>query len=859
MARPPLITNAPNLVTRRPAGELLTLRKHQQLLLYGSGGLLSVAILLTAAAAIWQGMRDYYERRRDLHLTGGDFFFADQLMGVDWAVVYIFTGSDVLAASCAQYVSVILLAVAMLVLLWGLLLRMDQRVFAPALASAEKVYESEALNRTIVGTSPVALCLLDPLNARLILQNKRMREYADRLGAGSCALYVRLLEGARQADEGMSEFPLSIELAGSVYWKVQVTAARARHGERPAWLFVLNDVTVQAELERSLRLSCHDAESARIAAESASHAKSQFVAMISHEIRTPLNGMLGHLELMARVPLEEQQRARLQRVIQSADSLLDIVSDVLDFSRIESGHVEIEPRPFFLRSLIEQVVSLFAPDAHGKGLQLYFGVHPSLAVGYVGDAARIRQVLNNLVSNAVKFTPAGSVTLRVSPGEGQAPTLCFEVVDSGIGLSETQLARVFEPFTQAGAGVARQFGGSGLGLALCRQLAALLGGKVDADSHEGGGSVFRFTVPVADAPTMPDPKAGALAGRRIALLSADAAWREEIPHLLRGWGARCMVAAQPSAFEPGWVDHDAILLIFGEQRPWSERDEADVVARVGRVVRASGNGPLQPAQTGKASRVSCYALGGLLAALRAEVASPAPVIVSKDGVTPRRGTVLLVEDHPVNRELIQQQLETLGFIVDAVEGGDEALALWHTKPYVAIVTDINMPGMNGDALAIALRRQGATLPIFAASAIALASEKQRCLDAGITQWLLKPLSLERLDQALSMHVGLAAAATEQPVPSLRGDAMPHEVRRIFVEAGARDLEALKHALERPNAQDPAQHLHAIKGVLQMIGERDVADLFLALEHCCEAGHELTLDTCAHAMHEMRRLLARYTS
>ena len=805
----------PDLAAPRPTGELLTLRKHQRLLLYGGGGLLTLTILLTAAAA--------------------------------------------LAALWVQHASVVAVTVAILVLLWALLLRMDRRVFAPALAGAERVYESDAFNRAIVATSPVALCLLDPLNAQPILQNRRMREYADRLAGGSGALHVRLLEGAQQVDEGMPGFPLSIELPDGVCWKVQVTTARTHYGDRPAWLFALNDVTAQAELERNLRLSRHDAESARIAAESASRAKSQFVAVISHEIRTPLNGILGHLELMARAPLEGQQRARLQRVAQSAESLLDIVSDVLDFSRIESGHVEIDPRPFSLRALVEQVVLLFAPDAHGKGLQLHVGVHPSLAAGYVGDAARIRQVLNNLVSNAVKFTPTGCVTLRVTPGEGQVPALCFEVVDSGMGMSEAQLARAFEPFTQADAGIARRFGGSGLGLALCRQLAGLLGGRVDADSNEGGGSVFRFTVPVADAPTMHDPEAGSLAGRRIALLSADAAWREELPHLLQAWGAQCRVAAQPSAFEPAWVDHDVILLIFGERKPWSAQDESDLAARAARVVRASGNGPLQPVRIGNESRVSCYSSGALLAALRNEATSLTSVSLSEKDAAPSRGAVLLVEDHPVNRELIQQQLEALGFGVDAVDDGDEALALWRSKPYVAVITDINMPRMNGYALAIALRTQGATLPIFAASAIALAGEKQRCLDAGMTQLLLKPLSLERLDQALSTHVGPAMVTPEQAAPSLRGGAMPENVRRIFVETGAHDLHALEGALEKRSTPHLIQHLHAIKGVLQMIGEREVAELFLALEHRCEAGHDLTQDICAHAIREMRQLLTRYAN
>jgi two-component system, NarL family, capsular synthesis sensor histidine kinase RcsC len=793
----------------------------------------------------------------DLHLSGGRFFLADQLMGVDWAVVHIFTWRDLLAALWLQLAIAAAVTVGILVMLWAVLLRMDRHMFAPALADAERVYESDAFNRTIVATSPVALCLLDPVDAQPVLQNERMRDYAGRLAGDPHTLFARLLEGAKRVTDGMAEFPLSIALPDGAHWKVQVTIAFTSYRDRPAWLFALSDVTAQAELEINLRRSRHDSESARLAAESASRAKSQFVAVISHEIRTPLNGILGHLELMARAPLEGAQRARLRRVVQSAETLLDIVSGVLDFSRIESGNVEIDPVPFSLRALVEQVVLLFAPDAHRKGLQLYFCIHPALASGYVADAARIRQVLNNLLSNAVKFTPAGCVTLQVGPDDGDVSALRFEIIDSGIGMSVSQLAQAFEPFVQADAGITRRFGGSGLGLALCRQLATLLGGRVDADSNEGVGSVFRFTVPVGNAHAVFDTDAGVLNGKRVALLSAAPQWRQEIARLLLGWGAQCVVAAQPDALKPQGFGQDTILLIFGDQKTWSDQDEADLAAHAARVVRASADGPLQPGQVDNELRVSCYLNGPLLEALRGDVASLTSTGSFEPAMAQDRGTLLLVEDHSVNRELIQQQLEILGFTVDAAEGGDEALVRWRTGSYVAIVTDINMPGMSGCALVETIRAQGATLPIFAASAIALAGDKQRCFDAGITELLLKPLSLERLDQVLSRYLGPATDTARREMPSLRGGRMPANLRRLFVESGAHDLEALQDALAQGKAQQVIQHLHAIKGVLQMIGEADVAELFLSLEHHCGAGVDIAQDRWDHAMSAMRRLLASY--
>lgn len=793
----------------------------------------------------------------DLHRTAGRFFFADQLMGVDWALVHIFTWRDVLAALHLQLAVAGTVIAGILVLLWALLFRMDRRVFAPALASAERVYESDAFNRTIVATSPVALCLLDPLDAQPILQNERMRDYAERLGGSPCALHERLLEGAQLAAQGMPEFPLSIELPDGARWMVQVTTARTSYRDRAAWLFALSDVTAQAELEQNLRQSRRDSESARLAAESASRAKSQFVAVVSHEIRTPLNGLLGHLELMARESLAGPQRARLQRVVQSAETLLDIVSGVLDFSRIESGHMEIDPEPFSLRALVEQVVLLFAPDAQRKGLRLYFGIAPALASGYIADVARIRQVLNNLVSNAVKFTAAGSVALRVEVASDEPMALRFEIIDSGIGMSAGQLAQAFEPFTQADVGITRRFGGSGLGLALCRQLAALLGGVIDAQSTEGMGSVFRFTVPVGPAPAMFHTEADALAGQRVALLSSAAEWREEISQLLRAWGAQCAAAAQPSGFEPGWMGPDTTLLVFGEQTSGHGEEAAGIAATVKRVVRATDDGPLQPIRVGGELRVSCYTTSALLAALRDDMASLACIERSEPISVTDRGTVLLVEDHPLNRELIHQQLEVLGFAVDAVEDGEEALERWRDTVYVAVVTDINMPRMNGCALAAALRAQGATLPIFAASAIALDGEKQQCLDAGITELLLKPLSLERLDQALSAHIRRATSATKTAMPSLRHGHMPEHVRRIFVESGTRDLDALQIALTQGSASALKQHLHAIKGMLQMAGELEVAELFIALEHQLETTQIITRADAYEATQAMRKVLVRY--
>jgi two-component system, NarL family, capsular synthesis sensor histidine kinase RcsC len=547
----------------------------------------------------------------------GIYMEISPLRGVDWTLVHFFSWRDVIAAEGWHFASTSALALLILVLLWTLLLHMDRRVFAPALADASRVYESEALNRTIIATSPVALCLLDPASGGVIVQNDVMRSV---IGANDSSdietLFHQLIAHANEQGAGVShEFQWTLDLPEGKRRHLQVAMASSSYRNQPVWVCALRDVTVQTELEENLRRARHDSERARIEAELASQAKTAFVATMSHEIRTPLNGVLGHLELLSRSPLNPAQRERLGRIRLSADTLLGIISDVLDFSRIEAGQLDIDPVPFSLRPLIEQVALLFAPAAQRKGVKLYFSIDPGLAATYVSDVHRLRQILNNLLGNAVKFTESGRIILRVTGGGSGAEAatwLRFQVVDSGIGMSEQQIAQLFLPFTQADASISRRFGGSGLGLALCQQLSHLLGGRISAESTQNVGSVFTLDVPAKaviaqEAPFRP------LSDRRIALLSSAVEWRTEIGALLSAWGAIVTVASSPDDLKGGTAE---VLLIFGEPRSWSEEDEQELLLSYTRVIRAYANGPLIPEQRDGNVFVSCYASDALLSALQ---------------------------------------------------------------------------------------------------------------------------------------------------------------------------------------------------------------------------------------------------
>ncbi|WP_266171125.1 hybrid sensor histidine kinase/response regulator [Dyella subtropica] len=805
---------------------------------------------LLRSAGLWSSWPSGEVFRRH----GGTYLIADQLEGIDWAIVHTYTWRQMLGDIWQRMALIVAAVLLILAGLWTLLLRMDRRVLAPALADASRVYESEELSRVIIETSPVGLCLLDHVQAQPVLQNDVMRRLAGQVG-DSTSLYAQLAEHTRHRDSAYGapeaiDFQLDLHRPDGDRLHLLVAAAPISHRDRQVWLCALRDVTARAELEERLRQARHDSEQAKRAAEAASHAKSTFVATMSHEIRTPLNGILGHLELLYRSQLEAAQRERLDRIRLSADTLLGIISDVLDFSRIEAGQLDIDPVPFALRPLIEQAVLLFAPSAQRGGLKLYFGIAPALAASYIADAHRIRQILNNLVSNAVKFTESGRISLRASLADTQPdgkPRLRFEVVDSGIGMSEAQLAQLFEPFSQADASISRRFGGSGLGLALCQQLAQLLGGSLSAQSTQGVGSVFTLEVPAESDPEARAVNGSLLAGKRIALLSGAAEWRSEIFALLSAWGADVVVAGQPSDFDQAWRQRADVLLIFGTQPAWSDEDEQALIAGARHVVRALADGPLSPVWHDGTVHISCYSSNALrIAMLQESAAGPLADDVAPMGVQPRgsqtRGRVLLVDDNPVNRELIFQQLEELGFGVDGAEDGGVALRMWNAGLYAAVLTDINMPHMNGYELTRALRERGETLPILAITAMALASEKHRCKEAGIDDMLLKPISLEQLDAAMSRHVAAAAQNEPQPTPVRKPS---EKVRRVFVESGTQDVQAMLEAWHRGDETVLLERLHSLKGVLLMLGERDAARACAAMELSIEAdgvdGFEGTAD------------------
>jgi two-component system capsular synthesis sensor histidine kinase RcsC len=367
-------------------------------------------------------------------------------------------------------------------------------------------------------------------------------------------------------------------------------------------------------------------------------------------------------------------------------------------------------------------------------------------------------------------------------------------------------------------------------------------------STVGVGSSFTLELPIRVRPAVLPP-AQPLHGKQVTVLSSTPEWRNEFERLMAEWGADVRVLDQPQSDVGGDV-----LLIVGDHRPWPREDEQQLASAHRRTVFAHAQGPLLPEQHGGYTEVTCYASEALLAAMGIDELKAAAPLPMRASAVDARGRVLLVEDNAVNRELIQQQLEELGFAVDAAEDGQAALALWQDGTYLAVLTDINMPVMDGYALARELRRRGQSLPILAITATALASERERCLAAGIDDLLLKPLNLDRLEAGLTkVHANAAQVAT--PAPSSRR--VSAAIRRIFVETGDKDLLAIAQARAANDLQQLLDRVHGFKGALQMLGEVALAEQCGAVELALRDGETVSAEQMDALQRALQRRLDEY--
>lgn len=756
--------------------------------------------------------------------------------------------------------------------------------------------ESEERFRLLVdGVKDYAIYRLDP-EGRVVTWNEGAERITGYTAQEIIGQHVSVFQPVEDIESHRTEFELHQALRhgryegerlrvrkdGGVFWcAITLTPLFDSTGNHLGFAKVTRDITQRKMAEEELRR-------AKQMAEAANQAKSEFLANMSHEIRTPMNGILGMTGLALDTDLTPMQHELLTTVKTSADSLLTVINDILDYSKIEAGKLDLDPQPFSLRDGLGDLLKPLGYRAQNKELELVCHVSPATPDALVGDLGRLRQILVNLVGNALKFTDRGEVVVRVETEESAADgrMLHFSVSDTGIGIPSSKLTSIFEPFSQADASTTRTYGGTGLGLTISRRLVELMGGRIWADSQPGTGSTFHFLVKF-EAQTTPMPSQRVtLPATRVIVAVANETSRTVLIELLTSWGPEVVPARNLAEVlqlaEFAGSPYAAIVLdtsLAGLDNETHRLGLSRLCTHKSPIILLAGNPELAKQYRedfgpgpvlGKPPKYSDL-FDALRDAAGNQTTQRRPAAAARENLKSRNPLrVLLAEDNAVNVRLATLLLAKQGHMVQVVGTGRAAVEAFEHTQFDVILMDMQMPEMDGLEATAAIRQReqltGRHVAIIALTANAMKGDRQRCLDAGMDGYISKPIEPHELFSTLEQISAMSNSAVEinlhepfcvaQALDLLDGDAdILLELIDIFEKTSPAVVSRMSECLKQGDAVGVCQAGHNLKGAAAVLGARKVVDLAAAMEaHGADARLSDSLQTFELLQSEMDELL-----